>query len=329
VIAATMRHLVGQELGRTDLFKLATAEIPEPARGQVRLRVEATALGFVDGLIVTGRYQIKPELPYVPGGEIAGTIDSIGPDVDGFAIGDRVAIWQLGGGVAEFALAVAKDLIRIPDRLGSGAAAAMIVDYLTAHYALFDRGSLKAGETVLVLGAAGGVGAAAVHLAARAGAHVVAAASSPEKRQRGLALGARASVDYSVENWRGNLRNLLPASGLNLVVDPVGGAMLEPAFRSLAKGGRHLVLGFAGGEIARLPVNLALIKSASLIGVDVRHLTENDMPRARGMWRALFAQAADGTIDPPGYERHPLAKAEHALARAMARDKRGKIVITC
>lgn len=323
-----MRHLIGQELGRTDLFRLATAEVLEPAEGQVRLRVDATALGFVDGLIVTGQYQIKPELPYVPGGEIAGTIDSIGPCVDGFAIGDRVAVWQLGGGVAEFALATAGALIPIPDRLESGAAAAMIVDYLTSHYALFDRGRLKSGETVLVLGAAGGVGAAAVHLAARAGAHVIAAASSPEKRQRALALGARASVDYSVENWRGALRNLLPPSGLDLIVDPVGGAMLEPAFRSLAKGGRHLVLGFAGGEIARLPVNLALIKSASLIGVDVRHLTENDMPRARAIWQALFAQAADGMIDPPVYESYPLDKAEHALARTVARDKLGKIVIT-
>jgi NADPH2:quinone reductase len=323
-----MRHLVGYEFGRTDLFKLAIAQIPEPAKGQVRLRVDATALGFVDSLIVTGRYQIKPELPYVPGGEIAGTIDSIGPDVDNFTIGDRVAVWQLGGGVAEFALAAAGNLIRIPDRLGSGAAAAMIVDYLTAHYALFERGNLKPGETVLVLGAAGGVGAAAVSLAARAGAYVIAAASSPEKRQRARVLGARASVDYSVKNWRENLRNLLPTSGLDLVFDPVGGAMLEPAFRSLAKGGRHLVLGFADGEIARLPVNLALIKSASLIGVDVRYLTENNMPLARAMWEALFTQAADGTLDLPACESYLLDEAEHALTRTVARDKLGKIVIT-
>ena len=323
-----MRCLAGDALGRIEGFALRDAPVPAPGDGEVRIRVDATALGFVDGLIVTGQYQLKPALPYVPGGEIAGTIDALGKSVGDFAVGDRVAAWQLGGGAADYATVRADALVKIPDGLPSTSAAAMIVDYLTAHYALFDRAELEAGQAVLILGAAGGVGAAAVHLAAKAGAHVIAAASSPEKRQRALSMGASACVDYTQDGWREALRGLLPFSGLDLVVDPVGGSVFEPAFRSLAKGGKHLVLGFAGGEIPRLPVNLALIKSASLIGVDVRYLVESDPARAKAMWSRLFARAAADEIDAPDVEIHALDDAAHALSRAMERGKLRKIVIT-
>src|SRR3954471_834099 len=186
-----MRKFVGSEYGSLDAFALSDGEIPQPAQGEARLKVEATALGFVDGLIALGRYQIRPPLPYVPGGEIAGTVDATGPGVDVVQVGDRVATWQLGGGLADYVTVEARAVDKIPAGLDSTTAAAMLVDYQTAHYALFERGQLRPGETVLVLGAMGGVGSAAVQLAARAGAYVIAAASTERKREMARQLGAR------------------------------------------------------------------------------------------------------------------------------------------
>src|SRR3954471_15416020 len=178
-----MRKFIGSEYGTLDAFTLSEGEIPQPAEGEVRLKVEATALGFVDGLFALGRYQIRPPLPYVPGGEIAGTVDATGPGVDVVQVGDRVATWQLGGGLADYVTVEARAVDKIPAGLDATTAAAMLVDYQTAHYALFERGQLRPGETVLVLGAMGGVGSAAVQLAARAGAFVIAAASTERKRE--------------------------------------------------------------------------------------------------------------------------------------------------
>ena len=166
-----MRKFVGSEYGSLDAFALTEGEIPQPAQGEARLKVEAAALGFVDGLIALGRYQIRPPLPYVPGGEIAGTVDATGPGVDAVVIGDRVVTWQLGEGLAEYVTVEARAVDKIPAGLDATTAAAMLVDYQTAHYALFERGQLRSGETVLVLGATGGVGSAAVQLAARAEAY--------------------------------------------------------------------------------------------------------------------------------------------------------------
>src|SRR3954463_13257338 len=190
-----MRKFIGSEYGSLDAFTLSEGEIPQPAEGEVRLKVEATALGFVDGLMVQGRYQIRPPLPYVPGGEIAGTVDATGPGVEAVVIGDRVVTWQLGGGLAEYVTVDAKDVEKIPAGLDATAAAAMLVDYQTAHYALFERGKLRQGETTLVLGAAGGVGSAAVQLAAQAGAYVIAAASTERKREMARQLGACTTID--------------------------------------------------------------------------------------------------------------------------------------
>ncbi|WP_245291195.1 alcohol dehydrogenase catalytic domain-containing protein [Methylobacterium aquaticum] len=180
----------GDAFGSPDLFKLVERPVPVPAPHQVRIRIEATALGFVDGLIVQGRYQIKPPLPYVPGGEIAGVVDAVGSAVRHLGVGDRVVTWQLGGGLSGYAAVAADEAEAVPADLPLASAAAMLVDYQTAHYALFERGRILPGETVLISGAAGGVGSAAIQLAARAGAHVVALASTPEKRGFALALEA-------------------------------------------------------------------------------------------------------------------------------------------
>ena len=251
-----MRKFVGSELGSLDAFALSEGEIPQPAQGEVRLKVDATALGFVDGLIAQGLYQIRPPLPYVPGGEIAGTVDATGPGVDAVEIGDRVVTWQLGGGLAEYVTVEARAVDKIPAGLDATTAAAMLVDYQTAHYALFERGQLRSGETVLVLGATGGVGSAAVQLAARAGAYVIAATSTERKREMARQLGAAATIDSRAPDLRAQLKAAAPRGSVDVIVDPVGGETFEAMFRSLAKEGRHLVIGFASGSIPSLPANL-------------------------------------------------------------------------
>ena len=324
-----MRALAAAEFGRPDALAVCDMPVPDPSEGEVRLRVQATGLGYVDGLIAAGRYQLKPPLPYIPGAEVVGVVDALGPQVGRWAVGDRVASWQLarGGGVAEFAIATAAHLVPVPDSLPSPAAAAMMLDYVTAQYALFDRGNLTADDIVLVLGAAGGVAAAAVQLAAKAGARVIAAASSAAKRGSAMTLGAEATVDYILPGWRDELRRLLAGRTVDIVVDPVGGAATELAFRSLGKGGRHLVLGFASGEIPALPTNLPLLKSASLVGVDVRSLFETDFARVKQILVDLFARAGAGALTAPVVQIFALEQAKVAFEGLMRRSDIGKKVI--
>ena len=309
-----------------DAFSVTELPMPEPTSGQIRIRIEAAALGFVDGLMVQGRYQIKPPLPYVPGGEIAGVVDALGPGVTDMTVGDRVVTWQLGGGLAEYVLVDAADVDSVPDDLPLPVAAAMLVDFQTAHYALFDQARLTAADTLLVLGAGGAVASAAIQLAARAGARVIAAASSERKRSAARELGAVDVVDYSLPNWREPLKKIAP-EGIDVVLDPVGASMLEPAFRSLAKGGRYLVVGFAGGAIPSLPVNLALLKNATLHGVDIRHFLASRPTQARRVRTALFAMASRGYLLPPTIITFSLESAGDAVRATYDRDRHGKIVV--
>lgn len=322
-----MRSFEGMAYGSLDAFGLIERDVPTPSAGQVRIRVKATALGFVDGLIVQGRYQIKPPLPYVPGGEIAGVVDAIGEGGRHLSMGDRVVTWQLGGGLSEYAIVAADEVEPIPADLDFRNAAAMLVDYQTAHYALFERGRVRAGETVLVMGAAGGVGSAAVQLAAKAGAHVIAAASTAEKRDRTRALGAQAAINSASDDIRAEIRAAAPRGVVDVVVDPVGSTTFEALFRSLAKEGRHLVIGFAGGSIPALPANLPLLKSAALVGVEIRHFLAARPEDARAARTALFEQVASGALAKPQTVRFPLAQAREALAATSRRDKAGKIVV--
>jgi len=277
-------------------------------------------------LMMQGRYQIRPHLPYVPGGEIAGVVDAVGPGVTRPLVGERVVTWQLGGGLAEYVAVDAVDVDVIPGGLPMPTAAAMLVDYQTAHYALFDQGRLTAADTLLVLGAGGAVSSAAIQLAVHAGARVIAAASSEYKRQAACALGAVAAIDYSPPDWREALKRVAP-EGVDVVLDPVGANMLEPAFRSLAKGGRYLVIGFAGGAIPSLPVNLALLKNATLHGVDVRYFLANRPEQARRVRTALFSMVARDHLRPPATIVFPLANARDAVLATFARSRRGKIVV--
>ncbi|ACL61186.1 NADPH:quinone oxidoreductase family protein [Methylobacterium nodulans] len=322
-----MQSFEGSAYGTLDHFELVDRDIPEPGARQVRIRVAAAALGFVDGLIIQGRYQYKPPLPYVPGGEIAGVVDAVGAEVHHLSAGDRVATWQFGGGLAEYTLAPADEVEPIPANLAFADAAAILLDYQTAQYALFGRGGVRAGETVLVAGAAGGVGAAAVQLAAKAGAYVIAAASTPEKRDRVRALGAQAAINSAGPDIRAEIKAAAPRGVVDVVVDPVGGPTFEALFRSLAKEGRHLVIGFAAGSIPALPANLALLKSAALIGVEIRHFLASRPAEARAARAALFEQVASGALAPPPLIPFPLVQAREALATASCRDKTGKVVV--
>jgi NADPH:quinone reductase len=322
-----MQAFFGTSLGSIDGFDLGHLPVPEPGAGQIRIRVEATALGFVDGLIVQGRYQLKPELPYIPGGEIAGVVDATGSGAESLKQGQRVVTWQLGGGLAEYAVVNLSEVDVLHDDISVAAAASMLVDYQTAHHALFEVAAVRAGDSVLVLGAAGGVGSAAVQMAARAGAYVIAAASTAEKRSAALLLGAHDTVDYSLPDWRAELKARAPSGAVDVVFDPIGGSMLEPAFRSLGKDGRYLVVGFASGSIPNLPVNLALLKNASLRGVEIRHLLSRDSTNARRVRRALFSMVHAGHLKAPQIVPFTLDHSRDALLATTSRDRVGKVVV--
>jgi NADPH:quinone reductase len=256
-----------------------------------------------------------------------GSIDACGPEAGAWEQGTMVACWQFDGGLAEYAICPAERIVAVPEQVDPAVCAATILDYLTAYYALFDRGGLQAGHNVLVLGAAGGVGAAAVRLAALSGARVIGAASSEEKRAYICQLGAEHSFDYRDPDWRSLVKARFP-EGVDRVFDPVGGDCFEPAFRSLAKRGRHLVVGFASGAgIPALPANLTLVKSAELVGVDARYLADTDPHRTRQIMHRILSLAASGAISPRIAGEYPLAQAAEAFTALADRDRIGKVVV--
>lgn len=304
-----------------------TLEEPVPGPGEVLVAVEAAGLGYVDALFVRGTYQVKLPLPFIPGSEIAGTIEAVGEDLPGDLIGNRVMALSPKGALAEKLVLPAAILSTVPEGMSAEAAAGFLVSYCTALYGLETCGQLAAGETVLVLGAAGGVGMAAIDVAKAMGARVVAAASTKEKRAAAKAHGADMVLDYSAPDWRKALDLLVEKRGVDLVYDPVGGAYSETAFRCLAPGGRHLVVGFANGEIPKLPLNLALLKRASLVGVDwggeIRANPQANVP----LMRKLTDWVEHGKIHPEPASTFPLAKAGEVLQDLLERRSIGKPVI--
>ena len=323
-----MRAVVGQTLGAPENYHLVDVPRPEPGPGQVQIAVEVAGMGYVDALVARGRYQVKPPVPYNPGLEIAGTVSALGDGVDSLAVGDRVAASGFGGGLAEFSVVPVAAAHRLPERLDLKAAAGFVINYVTAWHGLLDRGQLQAGETVLVLGAAGGVGIAAVQVARLAGARVIAGASTAGKRTYAEAHGAHESLDYTVEDWRKSLKDMTNGRGVDVVFDPVGGELTEPAFRSLAWRGRHLVVGFTGGEIPALPVNLALLKGSALIGVDYRQFGSVYEPDAATAIREhLFDAVNRGDLEPPVGEAFAFEAFRQAMHLAGARDGVGKTVV--
>ncbi|PVE44731.1 NADPH:quinone oxidoreductase family protein [Limnohabitans planktonicus] len=300
---------------------------PTPGPGQVLLEIQAASLNFPDLLIVQNKYQMKPELPFVPGSEYAGVIKAVGEGVTHLQVGQSVACLSGTGGFGTHTLAPAKLCMPLPEGFPAVDAAAFIMTYATSHHALVDRAALKAGETVLVLGAAGGVGTAAIQIAKAMGAKVIAAASTDEKCALCKSLGADATINYSTENLREALKTLTEGKGPDVIYDPVGGEFAEPAFRSIAWRGRYLVVGFAGGPIPSLPLNLPLLKGASLVGVFWGEFAKREPQANAAMMGELAQWYGQGKIKPVIDRTMPMSELKAAYAHMGSRSVKGKLVM--
>ena len=301
---------------------------PVPQTGEVRVAIRAASLNVPDLLIVQNKYQMKPTLPFVPGAEYAGVVDAVAADVKHLKVGDAVAAFAGLGGFATHACVNAQLVMPLPQGFAFDDAAAFICTYGTTHHALIDRAELRAGETVLVLGAAGGVGTAAIQVAKAAGARVIAAASSDEKCALCRELGADATVNYKTANLRDELKSLTGGKGPDVVLDPVGGDLAEPAFRSIAWRGRYLVIGFAQGGIPSLPLNLALLKGASIVGVFWGEFARREPQRNAQALAELARWYAEGRIKPVIDQTLPMRELRQAFTRMASREVRGKLVLT-
>jgi NADPH2:quinone reductase len=300
---------------------------PQPGPGEVLVRIQAASLNFPDLLIVQNKYQFKPPLPFVPGSEYAGVVEALGAGVTHLKVGQTVACLSGTGGFATHAIAEAARCIPLPAGFPAVDAAAFIMIYGTSHHALLDRGALKPGETVLVLGAAGGVGMSAIQVAKAAGARVIAAASTDAKCAFCQRLGADATLNYATEDLRERIKALTDGTGPDVIYDPVGGPYTEPAFRSIAWRGRHLVIGFAAGDIPALRINLTLIKGASLVGVFWGDYSRREPQSNAAMMQELFAWYAQGRIKPVIDITLPMGDLKAAYARMTARAVLGKLVL--
>lgn len=301
--------------------------VPSPRPGEVLVRVAAAGLGFVDALICAGRYQLRPDLPFTPATEAAGWVEAVGEGVRSLTPGDRVAALVAGGALAQFAISKEALAAKIPDALPFRTAAACVTNYCTVAYGLAALGRAAAGETLLVLGAGGGLGLAAIDFARAHGLQAVALASTAEKRQAALGQGAALAIDYGADDWRAEVERHLGKGPADIVFDAVGGPASEPAFRLLRPGGRHLVVGFASGDIARLPMNLPLLKRSALVGVDWGGAVRADHALFRPTFAPVAAALAAGALRPGRVEAVPLDAAGDALGRLSARQAHGKIVV--
>lgn len=322
-----MRAIVCTEFESPDKLVVTDVADPVPGDEDVLIEIKATGLGYVDALTVAGLYQIKPPLPFTPGNEIAGVITEVGAKVKHLRKGQRVLAMPSQGGLAEQIAIHENRCLAIPEVLSFEAAASFLVNYCTAYHGLDYCGNLKAGERVLILGAAGGVGVAAIDVAKAMGATVIAAASTEEKRKACLALGADEVLDYTQDNWRDTLKTLLKGEPLDVVYDPVGGDFAEPALRSLGAGGRFLVVGFATGAIPKVPLNLTLLKRCSIVGVNWGgHIAANPTA-SKPVTTRLLEWIAARKLNPEAGEIFTLDEAGIAMMKMLNREAIGKIVI--
>jgi len=324
--ARAMRAVVCTDFAPLDQLVIEERPDPEPGPGQVVVAVRAAGVNYVDALFVQGRYQIKPPLPFTPGGEVAGEVVAVGEGVEGVAVGDRVLAMTGLGGFATHVAVSALSVVPVPATLGYGQAAGLVQSYGTMLFAYTRRTQLRAGEWVLVLGAGGGIGLAAVDLARHLGAHVIAAASSPEKLEAARAAGAVATIAYEEEDLKARARDL-SGGGVDLVVDPVGGRFAEPALRATGWMGRYLVIGFAGGEIPSLPANQVLLNNRTVLGVDWGAWTMRDPAGNRLLLDELLDLAAQEEIHPVEPTSYPLDDVVSALRDLQERRVGGKVVL--
>ncbi|MCC6250562.1 MAG: NADPH:quinone oxidoreductase family protein [Rubrivivax sp.] len=319
-----------ETLEGVDKLRWAELATPEPQPGEVRIAIKAASLNFPDLLTVKGQYQVKPPLPFVPGSEFAGHVEAVGEGVTHLKAGQPVACVGASGGFATHACVKAASVMPLPSGFDVVDGACFALTYGTSHHALLDRAQLKAGETVLVLGAAGGVGTAAIQIARAAGAHVVAAVSSAAKAEFCRRLGADETIEYGdgdTTKLREAIKAATAGKGPDLVYDPVGGALAEPVFRSIAWRGRYVVIGFTLGAIPALPLNLPLLKGASIVGVFWGEFMRRE-PKAGAAGLAHLAQwYREGKIKPAIDCRLPMRDVRAAYARMGTRQVQGKVVL--
>ncbi len=293
-----MKRVQAERLESLDDYAIVETERPEPAAGEALIRSAACGVGYGEGRWALGRYQEKPPLPHTPGQEVSGIVAALGPDIEDLAVGDRV-LARVWGGFSQFATAPVSAIEKIPAEMTFPEAAAFRVNYITALHALRDRAAIQPGERLLVMGAAGGVGIAAVQVGKLLGAEVIAVASTPEKRAFAERYGADMSLDSEPEGWRERLLAVAGGRKPDVILDPVCGPLSEDAFRSVNWRGRHLVVGFVGGPIPALRANLSLLKGAAMVGVDVRQFMEKEPALAAEHMRTLLSWVESGKLSPP------------------------------
>ena len=322
-----MRAVLCERWGGPEELRVAEVGLRDPGPGEVKIRVRAAGVNFPDVLIIQRKYQVQPELPFTPGGEVSGEVIAVGADVGSVRPGDRVAAFCSLGGFAEEVVVPEQACVALPAGVAFEPAAAFLLAYGTSWHALRDRAALQPGETLLVLGAAGGVGLSAIDIGKAMGARVIAAASSPEKLAVCRSYGADEAIDYQVEDLRGAIARLTGKQGPDVVFDPVGGHFAEPAFRSIGWAGRYLVIGFANGDIPSLPLNLPLLKGASVVGVFWGAYTKREPERNREAVAQMLAWIAEGKLRPLVSRTYTLEQTPQALEDMAARKVVGKVVI--
>jgi NADPH2:quinone reductase len=320
--------LLCREFAPLDALRVEDCPDPVAEDGHVVIDVAAASVNYPDALMVQGKYQLKPELPFIPGFECAGTISEVGADCGDLRVGMRVFGFAEYGCIAGKVAMPAASVIGIGKSLAFERAAVLPLTYGTVYHALKDRADLRPGESLLVLGAGGGIGTAAIELGKLMGATVIAAASSADKLDLARRLGADHTIDYTAADWSDQIKAITGGKGLDVVCDPVGGAFTEPAFRSTGWRGRYLVIGFAAGEIPRLPLNLPLLKGSSIVGVFWGEFRRREPARFLEELEWLVAQASAGRLDPAISSRYPLADAVAALAEVYERRAKGKVIVT-
>ncbi len=323
-----MKAVLCTQFGGPETLEVADIESPVAGPGEVVVTVKAAGLNFFDTLIIQNKYQFKPELPFSPGAEIAGEVKSVGDGVEGVKPGDRVMAYSVWGGVrAE--IAISRDaVIAMPDGLDFVTAAGLIVTYGTSLHALKDRADMQPGETLAVLGASGGVGQAAVEIGKAMGARVIACASSDDKLEFCRKLGADATLNYSDEDLKTRLKELTDGKGVDVIYDPVGADLAEPALRAIGWKGRFLVVGFAGGGIPKIPLNLALLKGCQIVGVFWGDHLVREPERHRANMTQLLDWVVDGKVKPHIHKVYPLEETSDALLAIARREVRGKVIVT-
>lgn len=320
------RAIIADEFGPPEAYSIREVDAPAPGKGQVRVAIKAIGISYVDVLTAAGKYQVTPPLPFIPGSECAGIVDAVGEGVTHLAVGDRVMGSSFGGIFAEMGTFRAASFNKVPEALTLEQGAVFPPSYLTGYHALVDRGHLQSGETLLVLGAAGATGIAAIQIGKQLGARVIASASSEEKRALCLAAGADAAVNTRSEAWRDDVKAAANGKAIDVVFDPVGGDMTDPAFRSLGYDGRYLVIGFTGG-ISSLKTNLPLVKTASLIGVQMRTFGENEPEKMAVTHANVMKLAQQGVLKPMIGKVYAFDDYRDAMNAAFKGEGAGRVVM--